>query len=461
MYDSKHEEEEKKFEAPVKLQATYTNFKLFKETSSYNVFEANAYDSGEKHLIRILDRSKEFVNNAYSRTATLFVQELLHLQYRCPGSVLTHTFEISDDGQQISCATLPYLPIDSLSERNEEGFDPKDPQLVSKLIADVLSDVEFLSQKLQMKQVIDRLGSENLCFMKNKEGAFFLGNWSKYFETEPNASSTTADDGKEDSLNSQKEMAETIKALAMTILKLNNIDTKVVDKLLQMKESNPEIYDFGIDRVLKQHQENPELQNLIREILSVEASNLPNLDEFRSKMQKLHQPVQQSPEKSQLSLSDGRLSVEGANLDNLSDGRLSVEGVKQVNRLRLIEVDPKDAVTFKYTPNEASFAYAKITNITDDTVAFQVKTTKPDSYLVTPSNGIITPGKFSEIKFKVKKYDPNAIGINDKFLIVAIRLPPDQNPFLIPELLKTTTAENKHQIKLGVNQLNLQTIKTS
>ena len=121
------------FPIPPKLKGTYTNFHMRVKTSFYQVFEAEACDSNEKHNIRVLYRSKEFISKEHDLAATLFVKELLYLQSRYPGSVFTNTFEISDNGQQIGCATLPYVPLScQLEDESPEVLNPKDSQMIHK-----------------------------------------------------------------------------------------------------------------------------------------------------------------------------------------------------------------------------------------------------------------------------------------------------------------------------------------
>ena len=98
-------------------------------------------------------------NQEYDLTATLFVQELLYH----PSSILTNTFEISDNGQQIGCATLPYLPLNcQLKDENLEVFNPKDPELIQKLTSDALHDIEFLWENMQIKKIMDVFGPERV-----------------------------------------------------------------------------------------------------------------------------------------------------------------------------------------------------------------------------------------------------------------------------------------------------------
>ena len=75
------------------------------------MLDTEACDSKEKHRIRVLDRSKEFVKKEYGLSTTLFVQDLLYLQSTYSGSILTNIFEIGNDGQQLDFATHPYHPL--------------------------------------------------------------------------------------------------------------------------------------------------------------------------------------------------------------------------------------------------------------------------------------------------------------------------------------------------------------
>ena len=102
-------EHEKTFSVPPKTDLLYENFKLHEEADSYRVFEAEARNSiHEKHLIRILDPTKDLVDKDFDSAATLFIQELFQLENRCPGTVLIETLEICRDRKQVACALRQY-----------------------------------------------------------------------------------------------------------------------------------------------------------------------------------------------------------------------------------------------------------------------------------------------------------------------------------------------------------------
>ena len=158
---------------PEKLKFLYTDFKLVAESSAYREYEAvskakssPSSSSENKHLIRILDSNySDFVKQHFCELTTLFVQELLRLQQIYPSSVFIKTFGVCEenDGNQIFCATsVPYAHCLLLQQRDDdtEGvliqqattipvlLDLKNPKLLSKLVSDVASELNFLSKEL-------------------------------------------------------------------------------------------------------------------------------------------------------------------------------------------------------------------------------------------------------------------------------------------------------------------------
>jgi len=238
-------------------------------------------------MIRILDNTKEFVNKNYDNVATLFIQELLRLQYIQPDSILINTFEISENGKQIAYATLPYLPLSFPLDDNQQVINPKDPKVIDKLLKDVLSDIEFLWKDLQMRKIMDILGPENICFMKEKD-AHYLGNWAKILEysasgTENLANTTTNlnQDLPEKQLTSQ-DLAAEIKALAYAVLKLNKQEYDDIEGLRAIRGLNSNVYDLAVSTKLSDiFKDSIPLQNQIAKMLSLDPQNLPSLEELK------------------------------------------------------------------------------------------------------------------------------------------------------------------------------------
>ena len=145
------------------------------------------------------------------------MQELLRLQQQIyPSSVVINMFGMSEEngGHQIYCATLPYLHLLNLNNNNDvdDGIeqqqhkkideddiqtltssksipnnssriiiDPKDPKLLSKLINDVVSDLNFLTKELGMRDIVQTLGWSNVGYFPDNN-TFILTNWAKVYE---------------------------------------------------------------------------------------------------------------------------------------------------------------------------------------------------------------------------------------------------------------------------------------
>ena len=125
---------------------------------------------------------------------------------------------------------------------------------------------------------MDVLGPENLCYMEEKE-SFFLSDWSKLFETGIDDLSmsvatptTTSLRGKR--LTSQ-ELAGEIKAVALSVLKLNKIDLKEIEMLRQMKGVDPRIYNMAVKTKLADgFTSSKTMQDLIKRMNTTLSSNI-------------------------------------------------------------------------------------------------------------------------------------------------------------------------------------------
>ena len=228
MFPKNQEKDDEQFAIPLQTKLVYEDFKLVAKTSTYRIFNARARASGEWHTVRVLDCTTEYAKANGDHAAALFVQELLWLQQRYPGSVFTNTFEISENGNQIACATLSSLPLSSQLSGAEDVINLKDSNVVEKLLSDVLSDMEFLWEDLHLRKILDALGPENISFVK-ETGRFFLGNWAKIYE-------------------------------------------------------NSQLDDFLLESALAEvFPDSEKLRSLIGKILSLDLQNLPNLEELRVK----------------------------------------------------------------------------------------------------------------------------------------------------------------------------------
>ena len=279
-------EHERTFSVPPKTGVMYQDFKHRTETASYRIFEAETQDSlHEKHLIRMLDPTKDLVDRDFDSAATLFIQELFRLEARSPGTVLIGTLEICTDRKQFACATRQHSLMNIQPDQIQESIHRKDPKIIEKLISDVLSDVEFLRSELLMKNVECLIEPENIFYWKAR-GDFYLTHWDKILEQREvgatNLAATTTIIPVGSKLNSQA-LATEIKALAFALLKLKQVDIEDLKFLLSSKVREATYAGAVKSAVAEGFGDLPKIQNLIERMLSFHPQNLPSLEEFHIK----------------------------------------------------------------------------------------------------------------------------------------------------------------------------------
>lgn len=93
----------------------------------------------------------------------------------------------------------------------------------------------------------------------------------------------------------------------------------------------------------------------------------------------------------------------------------------------LLEIAPGTEVAFDYYPNKYLSAQISLKNITNSVVAFKIKTNAPQSYIVKPHTGLVTPYQtaFVVVTMQPVQLDPQSAQIKDKFLITACAVPSD------------------------------------
>lgn len=271
---------------PNKLKIKYECIRSITGTDTYTAFEAKTRNSKAKHTIRVLDRKREFAKSNFENSATLFNQELLRLQCLHPGAVLVNSLVVSEKSSQISCATLPYLPLSTQTEDNLSVIEPKDPKTIKKLISDIILEIEFLWKNLPRRRVVGMIDAKNICFMKDKN-VFFVSDWVKIFERGVSDTENKGVEAIEASPRKLKnqDIAAEIKALAIIALKLRNMDETRLKKILQGSLDTPaENNDNLLKTVLREYfGDSEKLQDLLEKMLSPDPKNLPNLEEFKSK----------------------------------------------------------------------------------------------------------------------------------------------------------------------------------
>ncbi|EYU24739.1 hypothetical protein MIMGU_mgv1a018527mg, partial [Erythranthe guttata] len=85
---------------------------------------------------------------------------------------------------------------------------------------------------------------------------------------------------------------------------------------------------------------------------------------------------------------------------------------------RHLNIEPQD-LSFIYEVKKQSTSSIKLTNKTNQPVAFKVMTTKPKSYCVLPNMGVVLPGSSCDVLVRMKAQEeiPQDRQSRDKFLI--------------------------------------------
>ena len=272
-----------------KLRLIYTDFKFVTQTTSYKVFQAKScYAPFGFHIIRALDTSSEFVKNDFNVAATLFIKELLRLYSLYPDHVLIDTFESSEDGRRMAYAVLPYTTLSQHVNNSTASFkknDVLDPRVIQKLLRDSLTDIEFIRKNISLISLHSILDPNNICYIAEKN-AFFLSNWSKTYENDPEEELSTSSvflsqESLQKTLTSQ-EISKELSALALTVLKIDGIDCKDLELFIAASK-NPLMCDAGVKGMVVDAFKNSEyIKDLMIRMLSKDPLKLPRLKEIRN-----------------------------------------------------------------------------------------------------------------------------------------------------------------------------------
>lgn len=162
------------------------------------------------------------------------------------------------------------------------NFD--ESRVVEQLLSDVVSDVEFIWNNFQAKNLVDIIKPENICYI-SKKGAFFLSNWGALFEgliDDKSVSNIAISRESTPTQLSSKNFAEELKALALLVLKIKKIECKEIESLQRKSELGCETYYSDIKKILAESFPNCEkLQQLFGKMLSSDPRDLPKLEEMK------------------------------------------------------------------------------------------------------------------------------------------------------------------------------------
>ncbi|KAJ3672638.1 hypothetical protein LUZ60_007359 [Juncus effusus] len=118
----------------------------------------------------------------------------------------------------------------------------------------------------------------------------------------------------------------------------------------------------------------------------------------------------------------------------------------------LLGIEPLE-LKFPFELRKQISCTIKLTNKTEDHVAFKVKTTSPKKYCVRPNTGVVAPGSFCEVvvTMQAQKDAPPDLQCKDKFLVQSIITSPGISAKDISQEMFTKESGNKvEEVKLRV-----------
>ncbi|XP_027196719.2 uncharacterized protein LOC113791179 [Dermatophagoides pteronyssinus] len=135
------------------------------------------------------------------------------------------------------------------------------------------------------------------------------------------------------------------------------------------------------------------------------------------------------------------------------------EGKKQ-----LLNIDPKNEISFKGPYDHVVTEYFTLTNPTDSIIAFKVKTTAPKKYCVRPNNGIISSNRTVQVAVMLQPGDLTQEKHKHKFMIQSVIVPNNidvnQIQFTVDELFKQASPDEIMDSKFKCVFLDLTTPST-
>ncbi|ORM41535.1 putative DNA-directed RNA polymerase [Babesia sp. Xinjiang] len=120
--------------------------------------------------------------------------------------------------------------------------------------------------------------------------------------------------------------------------------------------------------------------------------------------------------------------------------------------VQLLRITPEEVIEFPlvlYTPLNANL---KLENISDESVAFKIKTTAPKGYLVRPSTGVIKAGEHQSVQIILQPLTETPKTVNDRFLVQSVTYVSEEP---VPKDLWTTV--DKAQV--GEHRLSVSLVK--
>ncbi|GER39208.1 vesicle-associated membrane protein [Striga asiatica] len=120
---------------------------------------------------------------------------------------------------------------------------------------------------------------------------------------------------------------------------------------------------------------------------------------------------------------------------------------------KIVEVQPRE-LKFLFEVKKQSSCAVQLANVTDQYVAFKVKTTSPKKYCVRPNAGIIKPKSTCDfiVTMQAQNSAPHEMQCKDKFLIQSTVVPfGTTEDDIVPDMFVKECEKYIEEVKLGVS----------
>ena len=136
--------------------------------------------------------------------------------------------------------------------------------------------------------------------------------------------------------------------------------------------------------------------------------------------------------------------------ESVGESIYSYSSVRGDPRSQVLRVSPEQEIIFSPSSGGDLSARVQLTNISDKTAAYKMKTTSPEKFRVRPSTGSLGQGQTTTIEIHLSRSQvPNAASLaRDKFLISAITLDShEMSPQMIKQMLKKGKPEGQYRLQ--------------
>ena len=113
----------------------------------------------------------------------------------------------------------------------------------------------------------------------------------------------------------------------------------------------------------------------------------------------------------------------------------------------LLEIYPSDHIYINYDSTQANFTHINLKNLSDSPIAFKIKTTSPQDFLVSPSQGYLRNDEEISVRINFKGTEDSTEKIH-KFLIQAYA----SNTENVPEINWSNPNVQNNKVSLSFNK---------